>query len=150
MTVTPPHKVQRRRDNDLSKMAPTPALWALLRWTCSPVASRIPSLIPIERCENDAIRSSFQPAAEMGWGGEEGVRRGMKNKQCRLKFTQHLGKMNLTTRGGIPMNQLSCAVTACSSLRRRHREGGWFAETFESCFGKRQACKRDELRLPSR
>lgn len=47
-------------------MAPTPALWALLRCTCSPVANRIPSLIAIERCENDAMRSSFQPAAETG------------------------------------------------------------------------------------
>lgn len=72
MTVTPPPPTPQSRDNDLSKMAPTPALWALLRWTCSPVASRIPSLIPIERCENDAIRSSFQPAAEMGWGGGGG------------------------------------------------------------------------------
>lgn len=52
------------KSSHLSKMAPTPALWALLRWTCSPVASRIPSLMAIERCENDAIRSSFQPAAD--------------------------------------------------------------------------------------
>uniref|UniRef100_A0A0E9WET5 Uncharacterized protein n=1 Tax=Anguilla anguilla TaxID=7936 RepID=A0A0E9WET5_ANGAN len=33
----------------LSKMEPTPALWALLRWTCSPVASRIPSFTVTER-----------------------------------------------------------------------------------------------------
>ncbi|TNN57126.1 hypothetical protein EYF80_032711 [Liparis tanakae] len=42
-------------------MAPTPALWALLRWTCRPVASRMPSFTEMERWENDAIRSSFQP-----------------------------------------------------------------------------------------
>lgn len=46
---------------DLSKMAPTPALWALLRCTCSPVASRIPSLTAMERCEKEAMSSSFQP-----------------------------------------------------------------------------------------
>lgn len=56
-------------------MAPTPALWALLRWTCSPVANRIPSLIAIERCENDAMRSSFQPAAETGTGIEKNMRK---------------------------------------------------------------------------
>lgn len=58
-------------------MAPTPALWALLRCTCSPVASRIPSFTDIERCENDAMRSSFQP--EGGEGAEE--KRELKKKK---------------------------------------------------------------------
>lgn len=52
---------QQGDDDYLSKMAPTPALWALLRWTCSPVARRIPSFTAIERCEKDAMRSSFHP-----------------------------------------------------------------------------------------
>lgn len=90
-------------------MAPTPALWALLRWTCSPVASRIPSLIDIERCENDAMRSSFQPVAETGrriQGERMSTRkkkreREKKNRQIPVqKFTQHSGKMKLTTKGG--------------------------------------------------
>lgn len=45
----------------LSKMEPTPALWALLLWTWRPVANRMPSFTVTERCENEAIRSSFQP-----------------------------------------------------------------------------------------
>lgn len=52
----------------LSKMAPTPALCALLRCTCSPVASRIPSFTAMERWEKEAIRSSFHPAlSKMTW-----------------------------------------------------------------------------------
>lgn len=47
--------------NYLSKMAPTPALWALFLWTWRPVASKIPSFTEMERWENDAISSSFQP-----------------------------------------------------------------------------------------
>lgn len=43
----------------LSKMAPTPALFALSR--CSSEASRTPSFELMERCENDAMSSSFQP-----------------------------------------------------------------------------------------
>lgn len=50
-------------------MEPTPALWALLRCTCSPVARRMPSCTETERCEKEAIRSSFHPA-----GREEAVR----------------------------------------------------------------------------
>lgn len=55
------------------------------------------------------------------------------------------------------MNQLSCAVAVCSSLRRRHHGGGGgcaggFTETFESCFsgrdrrvkGMKCACHRDK------
>ena len=81
-------------------MAPTPALWALLRCTCSPVASRIPSLIAIERCENDAMRSSFQPAGEMRGGIEEKYEGKKKHKQIPAqKFTQHSSKMKLTTKG---------------------------------------------------
>lgn len=44
-----------------SKMDPTPALCALLLWTWRPVASRMPSFTVTERCEKEAIRSSFQP-----------------------------------------------------------------------------------------
>lgn len=47
--------------------------------------------------------------------------------------------------GGIPMNQLGYAVEACSFLKHRHLV---ITKMFESCFLKRQACKRDELRLP--
>lgn len=47
-----------------SKMEPTPALWALLLWTWRPVANRMPSFTVTERCENEAIRSSFQPACK--------------------------------------------------------------------------------------
>lgn len=43
----------------LSKMAPTPALFALSRWSSE--ASRTPSLELMERWENDAMSSSFQP-----------------------------------------------------------------------------------------
>lgn len=43
----------------LSKMAPTPALFALSR--CSSEASRTPSFELMERWENDAMSSSFQP-----------------------------------------------------------------------------------------
>lgn len=42
-------------------MAPTPALWALFRWTWSPVARRIPSFTAMDRCEKEAMSSSFQP-----------------------------------------------------------------------------------------
>lgn len=48
----------------LSKIAPTPALWALFLCTCRPVASRIPSFTEMERWEKDAISSSFQPVGE--------------------------------------------------------------------------------------
>lgn len=48
-------------DTHLSKMAPTPALWALFLCTCSPVASKIPSFTEMERWEKEAIRSSFHP-----------------------------------------------------------------------------------------
>lgn len=48
----------------LSKMAPTPALWALFRCTWSPVARRIPSFTAMERWEKEAIRSSFHPGEE--------------------------------------------------------------------------------------
>ena len=44
-----------------SKMLPTPAWCAELRWTVRPVASTMPSRTSIERCENAAISSSFQP-----------------------------------------------------------------------------------------
>lgn len=44
-----------------SNMVPTPAWWALLLCTWRPVASSIPSLTTIDRCEKPAIRSSFQP-----------------------------------------------------------------------------------------
>lgn len=50
--------------SDLSKMEPTPALWALLRWTWRPVARRIPSFTVTERWENEAMSSSFQPDRE--------------------------------------------------------------------------------------
>lgn len=102
-------------------MAPTPALWALLRCTCSPVASRIPSLIAIERCENDAMRSSFQPAGEMGEGIEEKYE-GKKETQANPGTKVHTAfKQNETdNKGGIPMNQLACAVKACSFLKHRH------------------------------
>ena len=45
----------------LSKMDPTPALWALLLWTWRPVANNMPSLTVTERCEKEAMSSSFQP-----------------------------------------------------------------------------------------
>lgn len=84
-------------------MAPTPALWALFRWTCSPVANRIPSLIVIERCENDAMRSSFQPAAEMGRGIEEkyevGWGGGGTSKSLYKSSHSIQAKMKLTTKG---------------------------------------------------
>lgn len=48
----------------LSKMEPTPALWALFLWTWRPVANRMPSFTVTERCEKEAIRSSFQPGCK--------------------------------------------------------------------------------------
>lgn len=61
----PSYAAQRQEKNaagpHLSKMAPTPALWALFRWTCSPVARRIPSLTAMDRWEKEAMSSSFQP-----------------------------------------------------------------------------------------
>lgn len=59
------------RGPHLSKIAPTPALWALFRWTCSPVARRIPSFTAMDRWEKEAMSSSFQP----GWGGRRRVTR---------------------------------------------------------------------------
>ena len=47
-----------------SKMAPTPAWCAVLRWTCRPVDSRMPSVTAIDRCEKPAISSSFQPTTD--------------------------------------------------------------------------------------
>ncbi len=47
---------------NLSKMAPTPAVCALFLWTWRPVANNIPSFTAIERCEKEAIRSSFHPS----------------------------------------------------------------------------------------
>lgn len=71
-----------------------------------------------------------------------------KKKQANPCTKVHTAfKQNETdNKGGIPMNQLSCAVKACSFLKHRHQV---ITKTFESCFLKRQACKRDELRLPS-
>lgn len=43
----------------LSKMPPTPTLFALSRWSSE--ASRTPSFELMERWENDAMSSSFQP-----------------------------------------------------------------------------------------
>lgn len=54
----------------LSKMAPTPALLALSR--CSSEASRTPSLELMERWENDAMSSSFQPRYDAIRGGSVG------------------------------------------------------------------------------
>lgn len=105
-------------------MAPTPALWALLRWTCSPVANRIPSLTAIERCENDAMSSSFHPETEMEKkGNEEKKKNYTKTKQANPSTKVHTPfKQNETdNKGGIPMNQLSCAVKACSFHKHRHR-----------------------------
>lgn len=52
-------------------MDPTPALCALLLWTWRPVASRMPSFTVTERCEKEAMRSSFQPVlrgkGQMSW-----------------------------------------------------------------------------------
>lgn len=50
-----------------SKMDPTPALCALLLWTWRPVANKMPSFTVTERCEKEAMRSSFQPES-----GEKG------------------------------------------------------------------------------
>lgn len=44
-----------------SKMFPTPAWWAEFRWTVRPVASTIPSSTSMDRWENAAMSSSFQP-----------------------------------------------------------------------------------------
>lgn len=54
-------KVELSLATNRSKMDPTPALCALLLWTCRPVASRMPSFTVTDRCEKEAIRSSFQP-----------------------------------------------------------------------------------------
>ena len=54
-------------EKHLSKMEPTPALWALLRWTCNPVARRMPSCTETERWEKEAISSSFHPARIRRW-----------------------------------------------------------------------------------
>lgn len=88
-------------------MAPTPALWALLRWTCSPVANRIPSLTAMERCENDAMSSSFHPETEMEKKGNEEKDEKKNKKQTQKqnkqipgqKFTHHSCKMKVTTKG---------------------------------------------------
>lgn len=121
-------------------MAPTPALWALLRWTCSPVANRIPSLIAIERCENDAMRSSFQPAVETGRGIEEKSMKGRKKQNPSTKVHSASKQNETNNKEGIPMNQLSCATKkTCSFLMHRHQV---ITKTFESCFLKRQACKK--------
>lgn len=105
-------------------MAPTPALWALLRWTCSPVASRIPSLIAIERCENDAIRSSFQPAAQTGrdWGkvwsmGFGGGGWGCGKSQYKSSHTIQAKWIWQPGGGGGPMNQLECVVFSSTDIR---------------------------------
>lgn len=55
----------------LSKMAPTPALWALFLWTWRPVARRIPSLTAMDRWEKEAISNSFQPGGKQRWEGGE-------------------------------------------------------------------------------
>ena len=56
------------RGPHLSKIAPTPALWALFRWTCSPVARRIPSFTAMDRWEKEAMSSSFQPGGRRAQG----------------------------------------------------------------------------------
>lgn len=102
-------------------MAPTPALWALLRWTCSPVANKIPSLIAIERCENDAMRSSFQPAVEMRRRSRKSMRKKKIEANPSTKVHTAFKQNETDNKGGIPMNQLSCAVKACSFLKHRHQ-----------------------------
>lgn len=110
-------------------MAPTPALWALLRWTCSPVANRIPSLTAIERCENDAMRSSFQPETETGRAIREKYEK-KKNKQIPVqKFTQHSDKMELTTKGEFQWINEALQYKACSFHKQRRRV---ITKTFES------------------
>ncbi len=72
-------------DYYLSKMAPTPALWALSLCTWRPVASRMPSFTAMERWEKDAISSSFQPDGQMK---AEKMRRAQywEQYQCLLVF----------------------------------------------------------------
>lgn len=68
-----------------SKMDPTPALCALLLWTWRPVASRMPSFTVTERCEKEAMRSSFQPVLR-GKG-----RRKISGKSLMILFESFLG-----------------------------------------------------------
>ena len=145
-------------NSDLSKMAPTPALWALLRCTCSPVANRIPSFTAIDRCENDAMRSSFQPEGETGGGGRGGEgsrnrnKKGGKKKQIPgQKFTRHSGKMKVTTKGGGGNFDESIKLRGKKSVQLSSPAAGasgYYRDT-RVMPSEGQACKRDELRLPS-
>lgn len=69
-------------------MAPTPALLALSR--CSSEASRTPSLELMERWENDAMSSSFQPGYDAIKRGSEWLANG--NLPFSLEATQQNGK----------------------------------------------------------
>lgn len=69
----PSHKETTSSSNDitvctnqtyLSKMAPTPALGVLSRWSSE--ASRTPSFEAIDRWEKEAMRSSFHPDKHNG------------------------------------------------------------------------------------
>lgn len=68
---------------------------------------------------------------------------GKKKKQKTNPSTKvhSASKQNETNnKEGIPMNQLSCATKkTCSFLMHRHQV---ITKTFESCFLKRQACKK--------
>lgn len=81
----------------------------------------------------------------------------MRHKRCGLKFTQHLSKMNLTSR---ERNSDESIKLHGSSVQLVPAQASWGGEgervlvalprRLSRAFGKRQACKRDEVRLPSR
>lgn len=79
-------------------MAPTPALCALFLWTWRPVANNMPSFTLIERCEKEAMRSSFHPVTDKGrQEALSGVSEQKHEKKMKHTDTHHLRTFEVTT-----------------------------------------------------
>ncbi len=101
--------VVKWHDYYLSKMAPTPALWALFLCTWRPVASRMPSFTVMERWENDAISSSFQPDGQM--------------KAAKDEEGSILGKVSVFAKWGIAKIQFSMILKNTIKFFRVRKTG---------------------------
>ncbi len=119
-----------------SKMVPTPALCAELRCTWSPVASRIPSLTATERCENPAIRSSFQPAQQQTLTSHHlhlKRQRALK-KACTLWRVFPLGRGDAEVKFVSVANKAQLSAFLCNSFKVHRGQLSYFVrETFQSC-----------------
>lgn len=100
----------------------------------SPTGSRLSPLSNGAKTRRLGVHSNLRQTER----GREGWRRKYEANP-RPKVHTALRQNQSDNKGGIPMNQLSCAVKACSSLEHGHQV---ITKISESRFPKRQACKK--------